>query len=357
VSDTLFEVRDQIGYITLNRPAALNALTFDMLKAMRAQMEAWARDADVRAVIARGAGEKAFCAGGDVRAIRENFLAGNTVNAEFFAFEYAFDHYLHHYPKPYIALLHGIVMGGGMGIAQGAQLRIVTDSTRMAMPETAIGLFPDVGASYFLSRLPGALGPYLGISGAQIRAADALYAGLADLYVPAAQFEQLEVALQARQNSSALDFDVLGALRALGTATLPDAPLARLRPAIDEHFSAQSLPAIVKSLGAETRAELQTWAHETLAALGKRSPLAMSVTLEQLRRGKTLSLAECFRMELSLIHRTFECGDFMEGVRALLAKEHARWQHARIEDVTASALEAAFSPAWNVYSHPLASLI
>jgi enoyl-CoA hydratase/carnithine racemase len=351
VSDTLFEVRNRIGYITLNRPAALNALTFDMLKSMHAQMQTWEHDADVLAVIVRGSGEKAFCAGGDVRALRENFLAGNAVNAAFFALEYAFDHYLHHYPKPYIALMHGIVMGGGMGIAQGARLRVITDSTRMAMPETAIGLFPDVGASYFLSRLPGALGPYLGITGAHIRAADILYTGLADLYVPSAQFDALDATLQDDPGSRAP-----AALRALGSPTLADAPLAQLRPAIDQHFSANSLPQILQSLRDETRQELRAWAEQNLEVMSKRSPLAMCVTLEQLRRGKTLSLADCLRMELSLIHRTFERGDFMEGVRALLEKNQAQWRHARVEEVSSAAIDALFAPVWDQYSHPLSSL-
>jgi enoyl-CoA hydratase/carnithine racemase len=304
----------------------------------------------------RGAGEKAFCAGGDVRSIRENYLAGNTLNAAFFAFEYAFDHYVYSYPKPYIACMHGIVMGGGMGIAQGSRLRIVSDHTRMAMPETAIGLFPDVGASYFLSRLPGGLGNYLGVCGTHLRAADALYTGLADLYVPAAKLEAIDAVLHDWQSTRANSTDLQQALQSLGITTLPDAPLAALRPAIDLHFAQPSVPLIMQSLRAEARDEFRTWAEQTLDTMSKRSPLAMCVTLEQLHRGKTLKLADCFRMELNLIMRTLEHGDFMEGVRALLEKNSARWQHARAEDVSPQDVAAAFAPLWNQYSHPLTSL-
>ena len=356
MSDILFEVRDGIGHIALNRPAALNTLTFAMLKAMRAQMEGWANDSNIAAVIVRGTGEKAFCAGGDVRAIRENYLANNGANAAFFAFEYAFDYYLYHYPKPYIACMHGVVMGGGMGIAQGSRLRIVSDNTRMAMPETAIGLFPDVGASYFLSHLPGALGIYLGVTGAHMRAADALYTGLANLYAPATKLEAIDAVLHDWQSASGSDADLLGALQSLGQTSLPDAPLAPLRAAIDQHFARDSVPQIMQSLRSETRDEFRTWAEQTVDAMGKRSPLAMCVTLEQLRRGRSLTLADCFRMELNLIVRTLERGDFIEGVRALLEKNAARWQHARAEDVTAADVDAAFHPLWDRYSHPLTSL-
>lgn len=356
MSDIEFVVHQRIGHITLNRPAALNALTFAMLKAMRAQMEDWAADANVKAVLVRGAGEKAFCAGGDIRAIREDFLAGNRANPQFFAFEYAFDYYLHHYPKPYIACMHGVVMGGGMGIAQGSPLRIVSDNTRMAMPETAIGLFPDVGASYFLSRLPGALGSYLGVSGTHLRAADALYAGLADIYIPSAKLPTIDRVLHDWQGADGSSADLRQALHSLGQDRLPDAPLASLRPAIDQHFSHDSVTKIMRSLREETRDEFRTWAEQTHDSMGKRSPLAMCITLEQLRRAKSLALADCFRMELNLILRTLERGDFIEGVRALLEKNAARWQHARVEDVSAEDIEAAFSPLWDQYSHPLAAL-
>jgi enoyl-CoA hydratase/carnithine racemase len=217
-------------------------------------------------------------------------------------------------------------MGGGMGISQGAAVRLVGERTKMAMPETAIGLFPDVGGSYFLSRAPGKIGVYLGLVGPTLRAADAIYAGLADVYV--------------------------------GADAAPAGELERLRPAIDQHFARDSVAAIVESLQAEHRPELQEWAAKTLEALAKRSPMMLAVTLEQLRRGATLSLAECFRMELNLIHGCFEQGDFVEGIRALIVEKdnRPRWRPPRLAEVSPPAVDAFFKPRWPPAQHPLATL-
>jgi enoyl-CoA hydratase/carnithine racemase len=204
-----------------------------------------------------------------------------------------------------------------MGISQGARVRLVGDRTRMAMPETIIGLFPDVGGSYFLSRAPGNLGAYLGLVGPTIGAADAIYCGLADVYV--------------------------------GSQESPVGELAQLRPAIDHHFGKPSVDEIVASLQREEEAAYRDWAAKTLDALSKRSPTLLDVTLEQVRRGGKLSLADCFRMELNLIHACFEHGDMMEGIRALLAKETPRWKPR-------GPIEPFFRPRWKGAKHPLASL-
>lgn len=324
--ELLAEVENGVATVTLNRPAALNALTLGMLKELAARLDAWEKDERVRMIVLRGAGEKAFCAGGDVRALYESFKAGGGYQ-EFFEVEYALDYRIHTYPKTVVAVIDGIVMGGGMGISQGATVRIVGDRTRMSMPETVIGLFPDVGGSYFLSRTPGRLGVYLGLVGPTLRAADALYCGLADLYV--------------------------GAPAGPGPAELE-----RLRPAIDLHFGRESVPAIVASLETEARPEFRDWAATTLDALAKRSPTMLEVTFEQIRRGATLSLADCFRMELNLINACFEQGDFIEGVRALIVEKDNRpaWRPARLADVEAAAVERFFAPRWTPDRHPLASL-
>src|SRR6202521_72525 len=183
-AEILFAIRNGCGHVTLDRPAALNALSFAMIQALARQLQAWADDPQVRAVLVRGAGGKAFCAGGDIRALYDSFKAGQTGHALFFAEEYKLDYFIHRYPKPYIALMDGVVMGGGMGISQGATFRVVTERTRLAMPEVGIGLFPDVGASYFLSRLPGCLGSYLALTGVQVRGADAVYARFGDVFLP-----------------------------------------------------------------------------------------------------------------------------------------------------------------------------
>jgi enoyl-CoA hydratase/carnithine racemase len=246
--EVLFEARNHVGLITLNRAAALNALSHTMVQEMYTQLRAWARDVSIYAVVVKGSGNKAFCAGGDVRAVRASFIASTNMHREFFVDEYRLDHFIHRFPKPYIALMDGIVMGGGMGIAQGASLRVVTDRTRMAMPEVAIGFFPDVGASFFLSRLPAALAAYLGLSGTTIGGADAVYAGLADLYVPGAALDGLDTALAALRWGSDHAADIHGVVRALRAGDSPRPALADLRPAIDLHFSHLDIQSVTESL-------------------------------------------------------------------------------------------------------------
>jgi enoyl-CoA hydratase/carnithine racemase len=315
-----------VATVTLNRPAALNALSFGMLQGLAAWLDAWEKDDRVRIVVLRGAGEKAFCAGGDVRALYDRFKAGSREHQAYFAVEYALDYRIHTYPKTIVAVMDGIVMGGGMGISQGAKVRIVGDRTRMAMPETAIGLFPDVGGSYFLPRVPGKLGIYLGLVGPTLRAADAIYCGLADVYV--------------------------------GAGPVQRSDLEDLRPAIDAHFAHDTVAGIIASLAAEDRPAYREWAAKTTEALSKRSPTMLNVTLEQLERGAQLSLADCFRMELNLIHGCFEQGDFVEGIRALIVDKdnQPHWRPARLGEVTRPAVDIFFKPRWQPAQHPLASL-
>jgi enoyl-CoA hydratase/carnithine racemase len=357
------EVRNRIAFITLNRPAALNALSLDMILQLRSALSQFAADANVKAVLIKGAGEKAFCAGGDIRAIYESYQNGDDLHRDFFVTEYPLDYLLHSYPKPYIALIDGIVLGGGMGISQGSRLRIVGDRTRMAMPEVAIGFFPDVGASYFLSRLEGSLGPYLALTGVQIRAADALYAGLADVYLPRSSVDLLEseltaLTLSATDRSEDWRAAINGVLQRLAGLDLPPAPLAAIRPAIDQHFAAPSVPALLKSLEEESRPQFQEWARQTVDLINTRSPTMLAVTLEQLKRGKSKSLADCFRMELGLVRHCFTQGDFIEGVRAtLIDKDNTPvWRPQHIEEVTDASVEAMFADPYAGASHPLANL-
>jgi enoyl-CoA hydratase/carnithine racemase len=243
-----------------------------------------------------------------------------------------------------------------MGLAQGATLRIAGERTRMAMPETAIGLFPDVGGSYFLSRLPGRTGRYIALAGRTMRAADALHCGLANGYLPPQGHEALDAPLRAAAASS----DAREALRGLAPppAGLPQGELERHRPAIDRHFAHDSVEAILDSLAAERAPEHAPWARDTLEALSRSSPTMLEVTLEQLRRGATLSLADCFRMELGMVYHCFEHGDVFEGVRALLVdKDNApRWNPATLAEVGRDRVEAFFRPRWNPQDHPLAHL-
>lgn len=355
------EVRNRIAFITLNRPAALNALSLPMIVDLRLAMGQFAADPNVNAVLIRGAGEKAFCAGGDIRAIYESYLNADSLHRDFFVTEYPLDYLLYSYPKPYIALIDGIIMGGGMGISQGSRMRIVGDRTRMAMPEVAIGFFPDVGASYFLPRLAGSLGAYLALTGVQIRAADAVYAGLADVYLPRAAVDMLESELTALSwNSPGIEDGraaIDGVIHRLAKDASP-APLAAIRPAIDGHFAAPNVPALLQSLEGESRPEFLEWAAQTVDLINTRSPTMLAVTLEQLKRGKSMSLAECFRMELGLARQCFIQGDFIEGVRAMIIdKDNAPvWRPQFIDEVTDASVEAMFTDPWAGARHPLANL-
>jgi enoyl-CoA hydratase/carnithine racemase len=356
--EVLCEIRNHVAFITLNRPAALNALSLDMILQLRAVLGRSAADPEVHAALIKGAGEKAFCAGGDIRALYQSFKSSGSLHREFFATEYPLDYLLYSYPKPYVVLMDGITLGGGMGIAQGSRLRIVGDRTRMGMPEVGIGFFPDVGGSYFLSRMPGRLGVYLALTGLQIGAADALYSRLADVYLPPAAIASLSDSLAQLRWSEIPAADLRRCIDELAGPVGPPAPLAALRASIDTHFSHPTVSAILTSLEQEARSEQVDWAHQTAKLMRGRSPTMLSVTLRQLQRGATLSLADCFRMELGMAAHSFEQGDFLEGVRAVLIdKDNSpRWQPNRIEEVTEAMIEAFFRERWSAAAHPLADL-
>ena len=359
MSDVLTEVRGSVGFITLNRPRALNALSLPMVRDLSAALSAWAHDAAVAMVAIRGVNKEgpfgAFCAGGDIRFFHQAVLAGDPALEDFFTEEYTLNHLIHHYPKPYVAFLDGIVMGGGMGISQGSKLRIVTERTKMAMPETAIGLFPDVGGGYFLGRCPGHVGEYLALTGATIGAQDALAAGLADVAVESAGLTQLWDALAAAPAATLERLQHLAATKSIAE----NAPLVCTRGQIDHYFGLESVPAIVAALDAGST----PWAAETAAVLRKRSPLMLHVVLEQVRRGRSLALADDLRLERDMVHHCFHlrpgtAGETMEGIRAVAVdKDHSpRWNPARIEDVTQSMVAPFFTSPWTPQDHPLRGL-
>jgi enoyl-CoA hydratase/carnithine racemase len=357
--EVLCEIRNHVAFITLNRPAALNALSLDMILQLRAVLGRSAADPEIYAVLIRGAGEKAFCAGGDIRALYQSFKSSGSLHREFFATEYPLDYLLYSYPKPHLVLMDGITLGGGMGIAQGSTLRMVGERTSLGMPEVGIGFFPDVGGSYFLSRMPGKLGVYLALTGVQIRAADAVYSRLADVYLPPAAIASLSGSLAQLRWSDSHAADLRRCIDGLvGPVEPPAPPLAALRASIDTHFSHSTVSAILSSLEQETCSEHVDWAHQTAKLMRSRSPTMLSVTLRQLQRGATLSLADCFRMELGMAAHTFEQGDFLEGVRAVLIdKDNSpRWRPNRIEEVTEAMIEAFFRERWSAAAHPLANL-
>ncbi|RDS89865.1 enoyl-CoA hydratase/isomerase family protein [Pseudomonas fluorescens] len=342
--DVLAEVRNHIGHLTLNRPAGLNAITLDMVRSLSQQLQAWSDDPQVHAVVLRGAGEKAFCAGGDIRSLYESFKRGDTLHEDFFVEEYALDLAIHHYRKPVLALMDGFVLGGGMGLVQGADLRVVTERSRLAMPEVAIGYFPDVGGSYFLPRIPGELGIYLGVTGVQVRAADALYCGLANWYLDSAKLASLDQKLDSLQWHESPLKDLQGVLAKLAVQRLPDPPLAALRPAIDHFFGLPDIPSIVEQLQEVTVADSHEWALNTVHLMQTRSPLAMAVTLEMLRRGRRLPLEQCFALELHLDRQWFERGDLIEGVRALIIDKdkNPRWNPPTLHGLDKSHVDSFF---------------
>lgn len=343
-TNVLATVRNHVGHLTLNRPAGLNALTLPMVRQLQQQLDAWAVDPQVHAVVLRGEGPKGFCAGGDIRSLHDSFKAGDSLHRDFFVEEYALDLCIHHYRKPIVALMDGFTLGGGMGLAQGAELRVVTERSRLAMPETGIGYFPDVGGSYFLSHIPGELGTYLGVSGVQIQAADALYCGLADWHIDSARLSTLDERLNTLKWSEHPLKDLQGVLARLGTQALDNPPLAALRPAIDHFFALPDVASIIEQLRAVTVGDSHEWALKTADLLATRSPLAMAVTLEMLRRGRHLSLEDCFAMELHLDRQWFEHGDLIEGVRALIIDKdkQPRWNPATVAELSRSRVDQFF---------------
>ncbi|MDF2463186.1 MAG: enoyl-CoA hydratase/isomerase family protein [Ramlibacter sp.] len=355
VSDIVVELNSGVGLVTLNRPKALNALTLDMIRELTTVLLAWRGDASVKAVAIRGEGRQgpfgAFCAGGDIRFFHQAALAGDPRLEDFFTEEYSLDHLVHGFGKPLIAFMDGVVMGGGMGIAQGASLRIATERTKMAMPETNIGLFPDVGGGFFLGRCPGRIGEYLALTGHVISGADAVAVGLADVVVDSAQLAPLwaEVAGGGVPMLSRLQ-----PVEAASTNTL-----VSHRAAIDRCFA---LPTVMDIMAA-LEADASPWAAETAAVLRKRSPLMLHVVLEQVRRGRESSLADDLRMERNLVRNCFHlrpgaASETVEGIRALAVdKDHRpRWNPARIEDVTPDMVAAFFEPPWPPHAHPLRHL-
>ena len=302
------------GTILMNRPRALNALDLGMIEGIAAALRDFRDDPAVRLVVLEGAGGRAFCAGGDVRRMRELALAGDAASIEgFFAAEYAMNRAIAEFPKPWVSLIDGVCMGGGIGVSVHGSHRVVSEHALLAMPETAIALFPDVGTSYVLPRLPGALGTWLALTGARLKGAEAVEAGLATHFVPRERLPALRAALAEEGAGAVQRF----------AAAVPPGAVAAQREAVDRCFGHDSLPAIRAALEAEGTG----WAKEQLAILDRMSPTSMAVTLELLRRGARMSLPECLAMELALTRSVTRHPDFAEGVRAVLVDKdnQPRW--------------------------------
>ena len=372
-TDILIERRGGAGLITLNRPKALNALSHAMVQKLLAVLTTWRDDPAVLVVAIRGSNKVGrpgtpdslfggFCAGGDIRFFHQMALAEGGADpalGDYFTTEYTLNHLIHHYPKPYIAFMDGVVMGGGMGLSQGAPggnvVRIITEHTKMAMPETNIGLFPDVGGGYFLSRCPGHIGEYLALTGEVIGAEQAIAYGLADVQRPAAELPALWDALGCQVFADIasvktwIDTELIAKNSSNETATT----------VIDTYFSLLRVKHIVDALEKSS----EVWATKTAAVLRKRSPLMLHVTLEQIRRARTMSYADDLRMERDMVHHCFAlrpgaASETVEGIRALAVdKDYSpQWSPARIEDVKPGMIDAFFVSPWTPESHPLVAL-
>ncbi|MBX9913506.1 MAG: enoyl-CoA hydratase/isomerase family protein [Pseudomonadaceae bacterium] len=354
---------DRIGIATLDAPSSLNALSLPMINALAERLDAWANDPAIVCVMLRGHGSKAFCAGGDVLQLVQSCRDQPGVIPElagtFFATEYRLDYRIHTYPKPLIVWGHGYVMGGGMGLLQGAAIRIVTPSSRLAMPEISIGLYPDVGGSWFLSRLPGKLGLFLGLTGAQINARDALDLNLADRMLLDEQQDELLSGLQQLnwQDQPSLQLNsLLKALAQQAHAQQPSAQWLPRREQLDALLDVIDLPSVWHAICAlsDDQDPLLARAARTLRA---GCPLTAHLVWEQIRRAKHLSLAQVFQMEYAISLNCCRHPEFAEGVRArLIDKDQTpRWHWPDVARISAAEIEAHFQPAW-AGAHPLADL-
>jgi len=335
-SEVLTRVESGVGRITLNRPKALHALNRDMCEAMTAALLAWRRDEAVQSVLIDHSGERGFCAGGDIRMIAESGAGDASEAKAFFLSEYRLNHLMFEYPKPITAIVDGIVMGGGVGISEPAEVRIATERTTYAMPETGIGLFPDVGGGWFLSRLPGQTGVWLALTGARLKAADTVFLGIHSHYLPSDAVEAFKAILAADPAHPA---DVADGLE----ADPGEAPVEANLEAIDRLFAFDTVEEIFAALEAD-RSE---WALAQLAVLKSKSPQSMKVTLRQLRTGAALAtFADNMVMEYRLGGRVVRSHDFQEGVRAVIVDKDntPNWSPADLSGVTDAVVEALFAP-------------
>lgn len=333
--EVIFEKKGNIGHTLLNRPKALNALTLDMVIEMTAQLQAWASDDAIASVVIEGAGEKGFCAGGDIRALYDSGKAGTGYWYEFYSNEYRLNTLIKEYPKPYIAFMNGITMGGGVGVSVNGSHRIISDRTVFAMPETGIGLIPDVGGSFILPRLKGQAGMYLGLTGERMKGADCLYVGVGTHYVTEGDLNGLMNALAGAVDAAAVEQVLTEYAGEPG-----DAPFREIEPQVNAHFGKSDVAGMLESLDHAG----DEWAAKIAALIRTKSPTSLLVTHEQLRRGADLTFREGMAQELRCVMRIKDGHDFFEGVRAVIIdKDNApKWQPSRLEDVAAEDVEAHF---------------
>ncbi len=347
-----FIVEGGLATVELTRPKALNALTLGMIRELHPRLDAWEDDESVKAVLIKGEGEKAFCAGGDVRAVYRSIvddLGGkgpSELSKTFFLEEYRLNHAIHAFSKPYVALLDGVTMGGGVGLSVHGSHRIATERLMFGMPETGIGLFPDVGGGWFLPRLPGEAGTYLALTGARLDAAGAVALGVATHFVPSSRLEGFEAALATTVAESPDGRAAINDVLDRFAESPGDDPLAASRTLIDRCFAASSVEGILDALDREA-VEGSEFAAETAATLRHKCPTSLKISLEQLRRGRAMSnLADVLTMEYRLSQHCMAGTEFFEGIRAVLVdKDHApKWRPSALAEVTPDLVARHFQP-------------
>ena len=339
--EILFERRGAAGLVTLNRPQALNAVTHGMVHAFRAQLDAWAADEAVTRIVVTGAGDRAFSAGGDIRALYDLGKAGkHDEMLSFWRDEYPLNALIKTYRKPYVSLIDGIVMGGGVGVSVHGSHRVAGDRFSFAMPEVSIGFFPDVGATWFLPRMPGELGTYCALTGERFNAADGVAAGIATHRIPSARFPAL---IEGLAGTVPVD-----AVLAAFAEPSGEGPVAAQRAAIDRLFAGNTVEGILAALDAAAVSDGAdaAWAGKTGAIMRAKSPFSLKLALAQVRRGGALDFAACMRTEFRIVSRIIHGHDFYEGVRAVIVdKDNApRWQPASLAAVSDAEIERHFAP-------------
>ena len=336
--DIITDPQASLGRIRLNRPKAINALTLEMIHHITEALTRYEADPEIGLVLVTGEGERGLCAGGDIRALYDHGRDGSGFGQKFFRAEYRMNAQIAAYTKPYVAIMDGITMGGGVGISAHGSVRIVTERTRMAMPETGIGFFPDVGGTYLLGHGPGEVGTFIGLTGDGIGGADAIYAGYADFFVESHKLEALYEALAALPATTDVP-EVQGITSRFATEVTP--PLAAHRAEIDAAFAFDNVEDIVAALEASGSA----FAKKTLGVLAQKSPTSMKVTLRLLREGRaTNSLRDCLQREFEACNEVLASDEFYEGVRAAVVdKDRApKWHPPTLADVTAARVDAYF---------------